>query len=359
MIKIAAQKSPYFALLTGLSVFISLIGLLAVYNASVVEAFNDFHDKYHFAKQQLVWLFLGLTIYLIISRVSLKFLKKNAPLFFVFSLLSMVLVLIPGLGLRLQGARRWLALGSFNFQPSELLKASLVVYLATWLEKPKEMKRFALLLATCLGLIMLQPDLGTAVVVGVIGFGLFYLSGASSRDIIIFISSLAISGLVLIFSSSYRLERLKTFLEPTADPLGRSYHINQVLIGLGSGGLTGVGLGRSRQKYAYLPEATTDSIFTIVGEELGFIGGTILIGLLLSLSLLAFRIASLARDQHQRLLASGIALLLSAQTFVNLASMVALVPLTGVPLPLISYGGSSLISTFVALGILASVARHL
>ncbi len=155
------------------------------------------------------------------------------------------------------------------------------------------------------------------------------------------------------------MERLKTFLEPTADPLGRSYHINQVLIGLGSGGFTGVGLGRSRQKYAYLPEATTDSIFTIVGEELGFIGGSVLIGMLLSLSLLAFRIAAKAPDQHQRLLAGGIALLFSAQTFVNLASMVALVPLTGVPLPLISYGGSSLISTFAALGILAGVARHL
>lgn len=143
-----------------------------------------------------------------------------------------------------------------------------------------------------------------------------------------------------------------------SDPLGRSYHINQVLLGLGSGGAFGVGLGRSRQKYAYLPEATTDSIFTIVGEELGFVGGVALIVLLLSISLLAFKIAASARDQHSRLLAAGVALFFSAQTFVNLSSMVALVPLTGVPLPLISYGGSSLITTFLALGILASVARH-
>lgn len=359
MIKGLAKKSPYFALLTSMTIFISLIGLLAVYNASVVEAFNDFNDRYHFAKQQFLWLCLGFTVYLIISRLNPKLFHKIALPVLVVSLFSMIMVLIPGLGLRLQGARRWLSLGFFSFQPSELLKVSLVIYLASWLEHPKELKKFAALLLTCLGLIMLQPDLGTAVVVGVIGFGLFYLSGASSWDIFIFIGSLAVVGSVLIFSSSYRLERLKTFLEPTSDPLGRSYHINQVLIGLGSGGLSGVGLGRSRQKYAYLPEATTDSIFTIIGEELGFIGGTLLIALLLSLALLAFKIASKAKNQSTCLLAAGIALLFSAQTFVNLASMVALVPLTGIPLPLISYGGSSLISTFIGLGILASVSRHL
>lgn len=355
--KSASKRHPYFALLTGLSIFISLVGLVAVYNASVVEAFNDFHDKYYFVKQQAAWLIIGLFAYFVASSLPLKFYKKIALPFLAIALLSMVLVLIPSLGLRLQGARRWLSLGFFRFQPSELLKASLVVYLATWLTINREMKRLAILLITCLGLIMLQPDLGTAVVVALIAFGLFYISGAKTRDLLIVISTLIIGGLFLIFSSSYRLERLKTFIEPTADPLGRSYHINQVLLGLGSGGMFGVGLGRSRQKYAYLPEATTDSIFTIVGEELGFVGGLILIGLLLTLSLLAFRIAFSARDQHGRLLAAGVAILFSAQTFVNLASMVAIVPLTGIPLPLISYGGSALVTTFAALGILASVAK--
>ena len=355
--KSPSKRHPYFALLTGLSIFISLIGLVAVYNASVVEAFNDFHDRYYFVKQQAAWLVLGLMAYFLASSLPLKFYKKIALPFLIIALISMVLVLIPGLGLRLQGARRWLSLGFFRFQPSELLKASLVVYLATWLTTNREMKKLAILLIACLGLIMLQPDLGTAVVVALIAFGLFYTSGAKVRDLLIVISTLVVGGLFLILSSSYRLERLKTFIEPTADPLGRSYHINQVLLGLGSGGMFGVGLGRSRQKYAYLPEATTDSIFTIVGEELGFVGGVILIGLLLALSLLAFRIAFSARDQHGRLLAAGIAILFSAQTFVNLASMVAIVPLTGIPLPLISYGGSALVTTFAALGILASVAK--
>ena len=353
------KRRPYFALLTGLSFFISLIGLVAVYNASVVEAFNNFHDKYYFVKQQAAWLLLGLVIYFVASSLPLKFYKKIALPFLVVALFSMILVLIPGLGLRLQGARRWLSLGFFRFQPSELLKVSLVVYLASWLTSNREMKKLTLLLAVCLGLVMLQPDLGTAVVIAMIGFGLFYVSGAKARDLLLVVSTLVFAGLFLIFSSSYRLERLKTFIEPTADPLGRSYHINQVLLGLGSGGLSGVGLGRSRQKYAYLPEATTDSIFAIIGEELGFVGGLVLIGLLLSLSLLAFRIAFSARDQHSRLLAAGVAILFSAQTFVNLASMVAIVPLTGIPLPLISYGGSALVTTFAALGILASVARNL
>lgn len=353
------KRRPYFALLTGLSLFISLIGLVAVYNASVVEAFNNFHDRYYFVKQQAAWLLLGLVIYFAASGLPPAFYKKIALPFLVVALFSMVGVLIPGLGLRLQGARRWLSLGFFRFQPSELLKVSLVVYLGTWLTANREMKKLIFLLVVCLGLVMLQPDLGTAVVLAMIGFGLFYISGAKTRDLLLVVSTLIFAGLFLIFSSSYRLERLKTFIEPTADPLGRSYHINQVLLGLGSGGLFGVGLGRSRQKYAYLPEATTDSIFTIIGEELGFIGGLLLIGLLLSLSLLAFRIALLATDQHRRLLAAGVAILFSAQTFVNLASMVAIVPLTGVPLPLISYGGSALVTTFAALGILASVARDL
>lgn len=353
------KRNHFFALITVLSAVISFIGLVFVYNASVVEAFNDFNDRYYFAKQQLVWLGFGLTVYFLISRVNPKHFKKISLPLFIFSLLTMILVLIPGVGLRLQGARRWISLGFFSFQPSELLKTSLVVYLATWLETPKEIKKFAVLLVVCLGLIMLQPDLGSAVIVAVLSFGLFYLSGSAIKEIVLSFACLIAGVAILIFVSPYRFERVKTFLDPISDPLGRSYHINQVLIGLGSGGLSGVGLGRSRQKYSYLPEATTDSIFTIVGEELGFIGGVLLITLLLSLSLLAFRVASNAHDQYNRLLAAGIALLFSTQTFVNLASMVAIIPLTGVPLPLISYGGSSLITTLLALGILAAVARRI
>jgi cell division protein FtsW len=154
------------------------------------------------------------------------------------------------------------------------------------------------------------------------------------------------------------MRRLTTFLDPTQDPLGASYHVNQILLGLGSGGLTGIGLGKSRQKYAYLPESTTDSIFVVIAEELGFIGASVLVVLLLLLVLTGFKISSKASSQPQKLLSAGIILLLLTQIFVNLGSMVALLPLTGMPLPLISYGGTSLISTFASLGILASIARQ-
>lgn len=354
-----SKHNHFFAIITFLALLIAIIGLIVVYNASVAEAFNDFGDKYYFAKQQLNWLILGLITYFSVSLINPKRFKKISLYFFIFSLITMIMVIIPGLGMKLQGARRWINFGLFRFQPSELLKVSLVIYLSSWLEAPKEMKKFILLLATSLGLIMLQPDLGTAVVVATLGFGMYYLSGCKVNQIIIIFAILVFSATTLIIASPYRFERLKTFLDPTSDPLGRSYHINQVLIGLGSGGITGVGLGRSRQKYAYLPEATTDSIFTIVGEEMGFVGGVILILLLLSMSILGFRIAGKSNDQYSRLLASGVALLFCAQTFVNLASMVALIPLTGVPLPLISYGGSSLVTTFLSLGILAGVARQL
>lgn len=352
------SRKNEFLLLVALSVFISLLGLVAVFNASVIEGFKDFDDKFHFVKQQMSWLALGLVLFWTISFVPPTFFKKIAPYFLIVSLLFMLIVLIPGVGLKLQGARRWLSLGIVRFQPSELLKIGLILYFSSWLETPRPIKHFILILIGCLSLVMLQPDLGTATVVASVGFGLFYLSGSSLKEIVIF--ALILVGLlfILIFSSSYRLERLHTFLDPTSDPLGRSYHINQVLLGIGSGNWFGVGLGRSRQKYSYLPEATTDSIFTIIGEETGFVGGLIVISLLLFLSMLALRIALSSSNMHTRLLSGGVGLLIASQTFVNLASMVALVPLTGVPLPLISYGGSSLITTFIALGILASAARH-
>lgn len=345
-------------ILISLSLFISLLGLVAIFNASVVEGFNIFNDKFHFVKQQFSWLVLGLTLFTTISFIPPIFFKKIAPRFLVVALLFMLLVLIPGVGLKIQGARRWISFGFVRFQPSELLKIGLILYLSTWLETPRHIKHFILLLCGCLGLIMFQPDLGTATIVASVGFGLFYLSGSSIKEILIFALILSTSLIVLILSSPYRLERVHTFLDPTSDPLGRSYHINQILLGIGSGNWFGVGLGRSRQKYSYLPEATTDSIFTIIGEETGFVGAVFVVVLLLALSLTAFKIALSLPTLHSRLLAGGVGLLIASQTFVNLASMVALVPLTGVPLPLISYGGSSLVTSFIALGILASATRH-
>lgn len=340
-----------------LTYLILFLGILAVYNASVAEGLASFNNKFHFVSQQLKWAGIGTILLLVASQLPVSFYKKVAPAFFLFTLVLMVLVLIPGLGSKIQGARRWLSLGSFTLQPSELLKLSLIIYLAAWLEKPKPLLNFLFILGLILGLTMLQPDLGTAIILVSTGFLVFYLSGAPLHHLgLLFLGGISL-GSLLILTSPYRRARLSTFLDPTEDPLGASYHINQVLLALGSGGLFGVGIGRSRQKYQYLPEATTDSIFAVIGEEVGFIGAITLLLLLLALISTAFKITTKARDPFAQLLAGGITGFLAVQILLNLAAMVALVPLTGIPLPLISYGGSSLITTLTGIGILLSISK--
>lgn len=341
-----------------LALLLSFLGLLAIYNSSVVEAFTDFNDKFHFVKNQLAWVFIGIVLFLGLSRVKSQVFQQLALPLLLFSFFLMFLVFIPGLGPELQGARRWLVLGPIHFQPSEFFKLALIIYLSTWLSHSRSLTQFLGFATFSLIPLLLQPDLGTSVIVATTSFVLYYLSGADLKKLFSVIVAMGGAGLLLILGSSYRMRRLTTFLDPTQDPLGASYHVNQILLGLGSGGLMGIGLGRSRQKYAYLPESTTDSIFVVIAEELGFIGASILVALLLLLILTGFKIASKASSQPQKLLAAGIVLLLLSQIFVNLGSMVALLPLTGMPLPLISYGGTSLISTFISLGILASIARQ-
>lgn len=349
-----------FSLIILLSgVLVASFGLVAIYDASAVDAFKTFGDKYHYIKQQASWLVLGTIAAIITSKIPLGFIKKIAPQFLTFSLFLMVLVLIPGIGSKFLGARRWLSVGPITVQPSEILKISLVLYLSGWLEKPRELSKFLTIIGICLSLIMLQPDLGTAIITLGTSFMVYYLSGAPIKNILMFSGTLLVALVLLIALSPYRLDRVKTFLDPTSDPLGRSYHINQVLYGIGSGGLGGVGLGRSRQKYAFLPEATTDSIFVIIAEEFGFVGSSLIVGLLVYLIYLSFKISVLSKEKFNKLLGSGVSLLFLVQVFVNLGSMVAIIPLTGVPLPFISYGGSSLVSNFIALGLLINVSQKI
>lgn len=349
-----------FSLIILLSgILVASFGLVAIYDASAVDAFKTFGDKYHYIKQQASWLVLGSIAAIITSKIPLGLIKKIAPQILTFSLFLMVLVLIPGIGSKFLGARRWLSVGPITIQPSEILKISLVLYLSGWLEKPRELSKFLTIIGICLSLIMLQPDLGTAIITLGTSFMVYYLSGAPIKNILMFSGTLLVALVLLIVLSPYRLDRVKTFLDPTSDPLGRSYHINQVLYGIGSGGLGGVGLGRSRQKYAFLPEATTDSIFVIIAEEFGFIGSSLIVGFLVYLIYLSFKISVLSKEKFNKLLGSGVSLLFLVQVFVNLGSMVAIIPLTGVPLPFISYGGSSLVSNFIALGLLINVSQKI
>jgi cell division protein FtsW len=350
------NRLPFTILLAGF--LIACFGLLAIYDASVIDAFRTFGDKFHYVKQQAIWIGIGLIAALITANIPIAAIKKYSHVLYAATLFLMVIVLIPGIGSKYLGARRWINLGFTVLQPSELLKITLAIYLAKWLEQERTLKQFLLLLGLNLGLIMLEPDLGTAIITIGVAFMLYYLSGAHLKEIASFSAILVVAMMALVLLSPYRMDRLKTFMDPTTDPLGSSYHINQILYGLGSGGLSGVGLGKSRQKYAYLPEATTDSIFAIIAEETGFIGSSFFILALLTLLMTSFKVAVNVTDKFDKLLASSISLLFLIQIFVNLSSMVALVPLTGVPLPFISYGGSSLVTNFIALGLLVNIAKR-
>lgn len=344
-----------------ISVILSLIGIFILYESSTYTALLSIGDKYYFVKNQAVWFVLGVVLCLIVSKIDYKKYYVLALPLLLGTLLLLILVFLPSIGLKLKGAHRWLNLGFMVLQPSEILKITLTIYLAAWLSA-KEKGRliaFLMLLLFAVLLVAIEPDLGTAFIVAATSTIVYFLSGAPFRDMAMIIALTAGSILALIKVAPYRLERLLEF--QNFDPknlLSAPYHIKQILIALGSGGITGLGFGNSIQKYAYLPESTTDSIFAIFAEETGFIGATALIGCFVALTITGFYIASGARDNFGKLLGAGIISFISIQAFVNLASQVILVPLTGVPLPFVSYGGSSIIINFIAIGILLNIARH-
>jgi cell division protein FtsW len=358
--KIPAPKLKYFYVLMILVTILLVLGIGAVFNASAVEAQRLFDDKYYFAKQQLKWVIIGSIGWLTTFVIPVGFWKKVSPILFGVGVLLMILVLIPGIGDSINGARRWINLGGSSLQPSEPLKFFLILYFSAWLEKQseKKFKGFLVVLGLVATLAMLQPDLGTTIVLTTISFSMYYLSGADLKKIYVLFAVVLLAAAFFVVSSPYRRDRLHTYLDPTADPQGKSYHINQALVAIGSGGWTGVGIGRSRQKYAYLPMASTDSIFAVISEETGFAGGLVLIGTYVAIIVTAFKIALSTDDKFESLLAGGVACWLLAQFGLNMAAMVALIPLTGVPLPLISYGGSALVSVMMGIGILANIGRR-
>lgn len=339
---------------------LSLFGLLMVFEASTPLAYQEFGDKYYFIKEQGKWLGVGTLVLFIFSFLDYHYLYSLAvPLLF-STLFFLGAVFIPGIGVRALGASRWVNLRVFSFQPAELAKLTLAIYLSAWFTSKEKgrLGAFLLLLFMVLGLVILEPDLGTAVIIGGMALALYFASGAPISHFLLLLPLGLFSFLGLSIISPYRFKRLVTFLNPHRDPLGASYHIRQILLALGSGGLTGGGLGRSRQKYLFLPEATTDSIFAIIGEEFGFLGAVVVILIFLFVIYRGFLIAKRAPDRFGRLLALGIVSYFAIQTIVNLASMVALLPLTGVPLPLVSYGGSSLVITLCGMGILLNISRQ-
>jgi cell division protein FtsW len=341
-----------------LTIVLTVLGLIAVADASAPQALNIYGDKYYFVKEQLKWGVIGFIILAVTSRLKYTFWRKLATPLFFGSLILLVLVLIPGLSYSALGARRWFSLGEVNFQPSEIVKLALTIYFAKLAESGKKSLAYFLPLAAISGLIMLEPDLGTTIVLCLIGFTQIFAAGIPILHLA-GAGGIGILGTVaLVLTSSYRKARFLTFLSQSADPLGRDYHIRQILLALGSGSFFGVGLGQGRQKYLFLPEATTDSIFAIIAEEIGFIGCFALLALFAYFIYRGLAIAKNAPDKFSQVLAVGLTAWVGGQIFLNLASMVALVPLTGIPLPFFSYGGSSLVMILTACGILLSISRY-
>ena len=302
---------------------------------------------------------MGVIAALFVSRVRESLLYNLSLPLLLTTLGLLILVFFPGIGLELNGSHRWINLGISIFQPSELLKITLSLYLASWLsiKEKGRLMAFLLLLGVASGLVLLQPDLKTSFIIAATSFIVYYVSGASMREV----APVLIVGLLIIVlvagASPYRLKRLTAFQNFDVNNLNTtSYHTKQIVIGLGSGGLTGVGFGNSVQKYSYLPEHTTDSIFAVFAEEAGYIGSIILISIYIALCAIGILIAVNAKTQFGKLLASGITVFITIQSLINLASQAIVIPLTGVPLPFISYGGSSMLINFVAIGLLFNIA---
>jgi cell division protein FtsW len=342
-----------------LPIFLTVIGLFFIFEASSVNAYRTFGDSFYFFKQQAIWMVIGIIAMLLIGRMDYHFFAKFAGAGLITTLVLLIAVLIPGIGRDTLGARRRIDLGFLQLQPTELAKLTMTVYLATWLQKkhPGKFLSFLLLLSSVIGLVMIQPDMGTTLLLIGIFIGLYTLSGEPFRNLLM-IAPFGIAVLIgLIVTSSYRFQRLMTFMNPMFDPQGISYHVNQIFISLASGGIIGRGFSASRQKYQFLPEAHTDSIFAIIGEEFGFVGSVILIALYGALLVALYRTAQKAPDKLGHLLAGGVMILIALQMILNLGGMTALVPLTGVPLPFVSYGGASLVILYSLVGIAVSVGR--
>ncbi|MFN0072098.1 MAG: putative lipid II flippase FtsW [Chloroflexota bacterium] len=342
------------------------IGLQMVYSSSVVVAHSEFGDDTYFVIRHVCWLALGFVLTYITSRIDYHVWQKVSVLLMAFCLIALVVVLIPTFGSTAYGAQRWLKLGPIPLgQPSELAKIVLVLYMADWLSRKGDQIRhftygslpFAIIVGLVAGLVMLQPDLGTTLVVIATAVTIFFIAGANLIHLALMaIPTAAIIG-VLVAKVEWRADRVAAFLNPEADPLGKGWHTMQTLIALGSGGVQGLGLGESRQKHYYVPNAHTDTIFAIIGEELGLIGTLVVVGLFGILAWRGLVIASRSSDMFGRLLAVGMVSKIIWQALLNIAVITNTVPYTGVPLPLISYGGSSLVVTMISIGVLYSVIR--
>lgn len=346
--------------------FLCFFGLVMISSASVVVSEERFGTNYYYVTHQLTSLIIGLILMVTAYLIDYRLWRKISLIMFLLTLLLLIGVFLPGIGREFGGAHRWLGLGGLVLQPSEIVKLTFIIYLASWLDKKGEsISHFSagfipfVFLMLILGfLIMSQPDLGTLSVIIGTAVVTFFIAGARGSHLVMGgISVLIILG-ILVKAAPYRFQRFLVFLSPGEQTLGAAYHINQALIAIGSGGLWGLGFGQSKQKYLYLPQAYSDSIFAIIAEELGFLRSSLVLGAFILIAIRGYKIVRNAPDNFARFLATGIVTWIILQVFINIAAMLNLIPLTGVPLPFISFGGSSLIVTLIAVGILLNISKY-
>lgn len=357
-----ADKSLVFAIFLLLG-----FGLVALFSASSVVSYQKFGITYHYALRQLLFIMFSLVVFFLASKISYLWWKKLASFLLFFSIFLLVLVFIPGIKAEYGTSQSWINIFGMSIQPAEFVKITFLIYLASWMEAKKTIISsfgggvlpFILTLLIISVLMLLQPDMGTLFIIIASTMAAFFIGGG--KFIHIFITGLVAAAVlyVIVFTgSSYQSERIACFKDPSFDRQDKCFHINQALIAVGSGGIWGRGLGESRQKFMYLPEVWGDAIFPVIAEEFGFIFSTIIILIYLFIFYRGLLIAKRSPDLYGSALAAGIVSWIAVQTFLNIGGMINLIPMTGVPLPLISAGGSSILSILLALGILVNISKH-
>ncbi len=349
--------------LVGTLIALASFGTIVLFSASYAVGIRDYNDGLYFIRRHLVFLAVGVLTLLVTSRLDYHVWRRFSVPAMAGTLLLLVAVL--PLGQTVFGARRWFSVGPVQMQPSEIMKFVLTLYMADLLDRKGSRIRhflngaipFAIILGTILFLVMLEPDLGTSTVIAVIGISLFLIAGADIRQLGLFLLSGAGAFAALAFTAPYRRERLLLFLHPERDLRDAGWQLWQARIALGDGGIFGLGLGASRQKFSWLPAAHTDAIFAVLGEELGLIGCAVVIGLFGMAAIQGYRTALRAPDRFGAIMATGITTWLVFQALINIGGVTTAIPFTGVPLPLFSYGGSSLVVTLGALGVLINISR--
>jgi cell division protein FtsW len=360
------SHGPDYALIAVLSV-LCVIGLIAVYSSSYALGYAQFDDANYFIKKQALFLVLGGIALIVAMSIDYRILARISPLLMLGTLIALAAVLIPGIGVNQNGAHRWINLGPLPpLQPSEFAKLAVLIYLSAWLSaKGESVKEFSLGVVPFVGmvgfigaLIMLEPDLGTTIMIAAITGTLFFVSGARMTHVLALVAAGLLAGTILLLTSGYRSDRILGFAHAEADPEGVGFHTLQLLVAFGSGGLSGLGLGVSRQKFFYVPGSHTDGILAIVGEELGFVGVSIVLLLFAFLFWRGLRIARRAPDRFGSLLVIGVLAWIAFQLIINVAGVTRSLPLTGIPLPFLSYGGSALLTLLAAVGVMLSVSRY-